>query len=102
HLAYHGVTSNDDGTYSWKYDELSKILSPIRFTEEDIDGLYKRISCPVLSLYGSKGWSGDPLDKKENSYSPLMTSAQIPEAGHWPHHECFDAFIKRVTPFLNE
>jgi pimeloyl-ACP methyl ester carboxylesterase len=102
HLAYHGVTRNDDGTYSWKYDEFSKILSPIRFNEQDLDGLYKRICCPVLFLYGSKGWSGDMLDKKENSHAHHMISVEIPGAGHWPHHERFDDFIEKVTSFLNE
>jgi len=102
HLAYHGVARNDDGTYSWKYDELSKILSPIRFNEEDIEGLYKKINCPILFLYGSRGWSGNPFDEKSNLPSQFVTSVQIPEAGHWPHHECFDAFVKSVASFLDE
>jgi pimeloyl-ACP methyl ester carboxylesterase len=102
HLAYHGVVSNDDGTYSWKYDELSKILSPIRFNKEDIVGLNKRIKCPVLFLYGSKGWSGPLSDKNANSLSDLAKSLQIQGAGHWLHHECFQDFIESAAPFLNE
>ncbi len=102
HLTYHGISGNDDGTYSWKYDELSKILSPIRFDEQEMIELQERITCPALYLYGSKGWSGNPFDKKKNSPHHSVKSMQIDDAGHWLHHERFDIFVEIVASFLKK
>ncbi len=102
HLTYHGISSNDDGSYSWKYDELSKILSPIRFDEEEKIELQRRISCPILFLYGSMGWSGNPFEKEMKSPFHSIKSMEITDAGHWLHHERFDSFIEIVASFLKE
>ncbi len=102
HLTYHGLSDNRDGTYSWKYDELSKILSPIRFDKEEMVELQGRISCPVLFLYGSKGWSGNLFDEKMNLSLHSVKSMQIDGAGHWLHHERFDLFAEIVISFLKE
>ncbi len=102
HLTHHGISGNDDGTYSWKYDELSKILSPIRFDEQEMIELQERISCPVLYLYGSRGWSGNPFDKKTNPPHISVKSMQIAHAGHWLHHERFDIFVEIAASFLIE
>ncbi len=102
HLTHHGISNNDDGTCSWKYDELVKTLSPIRFDEQEMRELLARISCPVLFLYGEKGWSGNPFDSKTNSPFRKLKSMEIPNAGHWLHHERFDNFIEIVSSFLKE
>jgi pimeloyl-ACP methyl ester carboxylesterase len=102
HLTYHGISCNDDGTYSWKYDELSKILSPIRFDEEEMIELQGRISCPILFLYGSRGWSGNLFNEEMKSPFQAVKSMEIADAGHWLHHERFDSFIEIISSFLKE
>ena len=101
YLTSHGVKKNDDGTYCWKYDELSRILSPIRFTDEEMQEIQRRISCPVLLLYGSNGWSGNPLEGKNQNFFQLAKSVCIPNAGHWLHHDQIDIFTEVVKVFLN-
>lgn len=102
YLTSHGIKQNDDGTYNWKYDRLSSILSPIRFTDEEMKDIQKRISCPVLLLYGSNGWSGDPLEGNDTLFFQHAKSICIPDAGHWLHHDQLDLFIEIVKAFMNK
>ncbi len=102
HIATHGISENIDGTYNWKYDELSKILSPIRFDEKEMMELHRRISCQVLYLYGAEGWSGNLFDDKAKAPFQSIKSMEIAGAGHWPHHERFESFIEIVLSFLKE
>lgn len=100
HLTCHGVSRNDDGSYCWKYDERAKIVSPIRYAQSEMDALQKRILCPVLFLYGANGWAKNPFEQNGNSRPRNIKSTKIAGAGHWLHHECFDAFIDCVASFL--
>ena len=36
HLTIHGVARNEDGTYSWKFDNYVRAFSPHRFSEEEV------------------------------------------------------------------
>ena len=44
HLTVHGVNQNEDGTYSWKYDNYTRIRAPFGFPESERQKLWQRIT----------------------------------------------------------
>ena len=39
HLTVHGVNQNEDGTYSWKFDNYVRVFPPYDMRGQDIKGL---------------------------------------------------------------
>ena len=60
HLTIHGSNQNEDGSYSWKFDNYVRNFPPVGLNFEDLHGLYERISCPTLLVRGTESWAGDP------------------------------------------
>ncbi|MBI2157192.1 MAG: alpha/beta hydrolase, partial [Candidatus Rokubacteria bacterium] len=54
HLTAHGVNQNEDGTYSWKFDNYVRAWPPYDMSGRDIQLLWSRIACPTLLLYGKE------------------------------------------------
>lgn len=101
HLSIHGLNQNEDGTYSWKFDNYLRIMSPVRTSQKDQDALWARVTCPVLLLSGAKSWALAP-DKDDRA--KLFPNAQFhtfEKAGHWLHHDQLVAFLERSKAFLN-
>jgi len=100
HLTIHGSNQNEDGSYSWKFDNYVRNFPPIGLNFEDQYGLYKRISCPTLLIRGAESWAMDPeKDGRANTFQNVQV-ASIEDAGHWVHHDQLEVFIKLVKGFL--
>ena len=100
HLTAHGVNRNEDGSYSWKFDNYTRTFAPYRFDVEDMRALWKRISCPVLLVRGADSWAGDPLEDGRMSVFQDARSITIPKAGHWVHHDQLEPFLDALRDFL--
>ncbi|MEJ0065783.1 MAG: hypothetical protein WDM85_10420 [Caulobacteraceae bacterium] len=62
YLTLHGAMQNEDGTYSWKFDNYVRASSPADFTAEEMQALWSNIGCPILFVNGKESWafqSGD-------------------------------------------
>src|ERR1043166_8418994 len=57
HLTQYGVNQNEDGTYSWKFDNYVRADSPYGMSKAEIEQLWERISCPTLMVYGEESWA---------------------------------------------
>ena len=57
HLTIHGGNQNEDGTYSWKFDNYTHVMSAFDITFEETQDLWRRIDCPVLLVSGSESWA---------------------------------------------
>ena len=102
HLTIHGSNQNEDGTYSWKFDNYVRIFAPISLGFEEIHNLYHRIVSPTLLIYGEESWAKNPLvDGRANPFSDVRVEA-IPEAGHWCHHDQLEKFLSLVRGFLTD
>ncbi len=100
HLTIHGSNQNEDGSYSWKFDNYVRNFPPIGLNFEDQYGLYKQISCPTLLIRGAESWAMDPeKDGRANTFQNVQV-ASIEDAGHWVHHDQLEVFIKLVKGFL--
>ena len=101
HLTIHGLYRNEDGTYSWKFDNYVRSNSPYAFNMEDARSIWGRITCPTLLLRGTESWATDPeQDGRANAFQNARC-VSIKAAGHWMHHDQFDAFLRVVREFLS-
>jgi pimeloyl-ACP methyl ester carboxylesterase len=100
HLTVQGVNQNEDGTYSWKFDNYVRAWPPYDMPGRDIQLLWSRITCPTLLLYGKESWSGNPADDGRSKSFRHATVVGIDGAGHWLHHDRLDDFLRIVRKFL--
>ncbi|MGH1421561.1 MAG: alpha/beta fold hydrolase [Hyphomonas sp.] len=100
HLTIHGISQNEDGTYSWKFDNYFRIPAPYDMTPEQLHYLWARITCPTLLLYGEKSWASNPAEDGRIKHFQNADVIEYENAGHWLHHDQFDRFMTDLTAFL--
>ncbi len=100
HLTLHGALRNEDGTYTWKCDNLVRIHSPYEFNIEDAREIWNQTRCPVLLVRGDESWAGDPEEDGRASAFHDYRSVLVPGAGHWVHHDQLEPFLAAVREFL--
>jgi pimeloyl-ACP methyl ester carboxylesterase len=100
HLTVHGVNQNEDGTYSWKFDNYVRAFPPYDMRARDLALLYSRITCPTLLLYGKESWSGNPAEDGRAEPFQNVTVIGFDGAGHWLHHDRLDEFLRVLREFL--
>ena len=52
HLTIWGIRRNENGTYSWKFDNYVHATSPYMFNLNDAREIWGRIRCPTLLIRG--------------------------------------------------
>ena len=100
HLTIHGSNQNEDGTYSWKFDNYVRMFPPVGLSLEELRALHQRIRCPTLLVRGTESWAADP---NEGSLAKTFQNVQVEEvrgAGHWVHHDKLDRFLEIARAFL--
>jgi pimeloyl-ACP methyl ester carboxylesterase len=102
HLTVHGVARNEDGTYTWKFDNYVRIFYPQRYGAAEIRDLWGRITCPTLLMRGAESWASDPSEDGRVKAFQNARLVNVPEAGHWVHHDRLDEFLREVRAFLDE
>jgi pimeloyl-ACP methyl ester carboxylesterase len=100
HLTIHGSNQNEDGTYSWKFDNYVRTFPPLGLTNEQSVELWGRISCPTLLVRGTESWASDPDDDGRAAHFHNARVVNIEKAGHWVHHDQLDVFMGHVREFL--
>jgi pimeloyl-ACP methyl ester carboxylesterase len=100
HLTQHGVNQNEDGTYSWKFDNYVRAWAPYDMTDGDVEHLWTRITCPTLLVYGKESWASNPLEDGRIKHFQNGKVVSFDSAGHWVHHDRLDAFLDEVRAFI--
>ena len=100
YLTVHGVSQNEDGTYSWKFDNYVRGFSPVDITPDELHGLWARITCPTLLVYGQESWASNPKDDGRIVHFANARVISYERAGHWVHHDRLDAFLEDLRAFL--
>ncbi|TAK99662.1 MAG: alpha/beta hydrolase [Rhodospirillaceae bacterium] len=98
HLTEHGVRRHADG-YGWKFDPRVSMFAPEDFSFE-LTAYWREITAPTLLCYGAESWSTDPEKDGRAANLRNRRTIAIENAGHWPHHDQFDAFIRVLQDFL--
>ena len=100
HLTIHGINRNEDGSWSWKFDNYLNIWTIFDMPQEDIQQLWSNITCPTLLLYGADSWASNPEKDGRIQYFNNARVIEFENAGHWLHHDQFDRFMSTLTDFL--
>jgi len=102
HLTLHGTYRNEDGTYTWKFDNYVRASSPYDFNMDDARAIWERIMCPTLLIRGADSWASDPqVDGRATAFRHRQV-VTFAHAGHWVHHDQLEAFVEVVYSFLQE
>jgi pimeloyl-ACP methyl ester carboxylesterase len=103
HLTLHGANQNEDGTYSWKFDNYVRVFSMSGLPNEEAKKMYGEISCPTLLMRGEESWASDPVaDGRTQCFNCPIEYQSFANAGHWVHHDQLDGFVDRVSEFLGK
>jgi len=100
HLTIHGTRRNEDGTYSWKFDNYTRATSPYLFNLKDASEIWSQISCPCLLVRGQESWAGDWERDGRLKFFKSAEVVTIPDAGHWVHHDQLGLFLEQAHRFL--
>src|SRR5690606_24886246 len=89
HLTINGAHRNEDGTWSWKFDNYLNVwpVSDSNYAEQE--KLWQAIVCPMLLLYGANSFATNP--ERDGRLANFSTARLIEyeDAGHWLHHDQF-------------
>ena len=100
HLTQQGVNQNEDGTYSWKFDNFVRVWPPYDMTRADIEVLWGRIACPTLLVVGEESWATNPAEDGRARHFRHAEVLSVEGAGHWVHHDRLDVFLQALRRFL--
>ncbi len=99
HLTVHGSNQNEDGSYSWKFDNYVRLHDPWDFGGDQMRALWSEITCPVLLISGAESWAArsgvDLLQNFRDARHEIVA-----KAGHWVHHDQLDIVTDLVRAFL--
>mgnify|MGYP002142299773 CR=1 FL=1 len=102
HLTIHGASRNEDGSWSWKFDNYLNVGLPFDVPQAEVDLLWQAITCPVLLLYGADSWASNPERDGRLRHFRNARVIEYEKAGHWLHHDQLDRFLHDVKAFLAE
>ncbi len=100
HLTVHGVARNEDGTYTWKFDNYIRVFYPQRWDSDERRRLWSRITCATLLVKGAESWASDPAADGRMEAFQRAALVNVENAGHWVHHDQLEQFLAAVCEFL--
>lgn len=100
HLTEHGVNQNEDGSFSWKFDNYVRSWPAYDMAVAEVEQLWARITCPSLLVYGSESGASNPSIDGRARHLQNTTVVSIDGAGHWVHHDQFETFYKLASEFI--
>ncbi len=101
HLTVHGTSQNEDGTYSWKFDNYVRAWPAFDMPSSEIEKLWKKITSPTLLVYGEESWASSPEKDGRAKFFSNATVKGFSGAGHWVHHDQLTPFLELVRSFLD-
>ena len=100
HLTVHGADQNEDGTFTWKFDNYTRTRYPYDVPPEDTIRLWERIACPVLIVNSTNGYGHRIGQHGTSRHFRDVRLVEIDDAGHWTHHDQIEEFLETVEAFV--
>ncbi|MFT5209730.1 MAG: pimeloyl-ACP methyl ester carboxylesterase [Flavobacterium sp.] len=100
HLTVHGSVQNEDGSYSWKFDNYTHVMSCFDITYEQTKALWARIECPVLLVAGKESWFSERKREDPTQFFKDAQQVTVDDAGHWVQHDQLDKFLDLTRIFF--
>lgn len=100
-LASHGSRLLADGHYAWKFDDFSRKPAQRWNSEAELHEVIDAVTCPVLLPWGEDSFfqladNQARIDRFRQARVQLYANA-----GHWPHHDRFEDFVRDVGAFVS-
>ena len=102
HLTEHGVARNEDGSFSWKFDNYARGPKPFRPADDEQREIRRGVRCPVLMIRGTESGVPDPAVSGVLADFPNARALAVDGAGHWVHHDRLGETLRLVRAFLAE
>ena len=102
HLTRCGVRAEADGTVSFKFDPALRAFPPVEMAAEDVWRLWTLVTAPALLVYGAQSWASNPVADGRAQHFRAAKVLTLEGAGHWAHHDQFEAFIEAAKSFIGE
>ena len=99
HLTVHGANQNEDGSYSWKYDNYTHNFNSAGLSTDETVALWGRITCPVLLVNAENGLEHRIGQDGTLSYFSNATLQEIAGAGHWTYHDKHQEVVSHIRSF---
>jgi len=99
HMARFG-TSYKGGRYRWKHDPILRYRTTTAMSEGQIEAFIRRLSCPILFVYGTESDFMKSVRGRRASLFPNARIIPIEGAGHHIPHEKPQELAEVVVPFL--
>ena len=100
HLTMHGSNQNEDGTYSWKFDNYTRVYPAYEIPHSDMIELWEQISCPVLIINSTKGYPHRIGQDDTLRHFQDVRLVEIDDAGHWTHHDQLQTLLDETKRFI--
>ena len=100
HLTVHGINQNEDGSFSWKFDNYVRSWPPYDVPVPELHGLWNRITCPTLLIDGKESWASDPATDGRVAHFRNARMVGFENAGHWVHHDQLEGFLELTAEFI--
>jgi pimeloyl-ACP methyl ester carboxylesterase len=100
HLTKHGTVRNEDGTWSWKYDNYVRSFIAMGLPGEQMEDSWNAIECPVWLVHGANSWAHHPEKDPRIANFRNARVTSYADAGHWVHHDRFETFLPDLREFL--
>ena len=100
HLTIHGASRNEDGTWSWKFDNYLNVWPVTDISYEEQEKLWEMVSCPIQFFYGTDSFASNPEKDGRIRHFANADVLEYENAGHWLHHDQFDRFMSDAKAFL--
>lgn len=79
HLTIHGINRNEDGSWSWKFDNYLNVWPVVDLPQPDLESLWAAIRCPTLLLYGADRLGLESRKRRTHRAFPYRESDRIRE-----------------------
>ena len=93
HLTQHGVNQNEDGTYSWKFDNYVRSWPPYDMTDGRRGGAVGAHRLPDAARLRQGELGLQPGRGRPRRHFKNAEIVTVDGAGHWVHHDRLDEFL---------
>ena len=100
HLTVHGSNQNEDGSFSWKFDNYTFNFSAASLAQEDVIALWQNVACPTLILTATDGLEHRIGHDGSERYFQNAVCHEIADAEHWTYHDQKDEVIGLMREFI--
>ncbi|HQR03875.1 MAG: alpha/beta hydrolase [Proteobacteria bacterium] len=100
-IVHHGSRPTEDGRWVWKFDPQLNVQIPDEWQPEQLQQVWRNITCPVMMVMGRESWGYDAdMESRLTPHFRSLQVATLAAAGHWCHLNQPEAFLELLRGFL--